>query len=284
LLNQVYITLALDGRPDHATRSHPDLTGFPKPVRSQSHHNPFSRQRFSRQEKHKNHGSKNKKRRTQTMSVVDASLSDFFTNAAIQITNAQQQPEIAAALDTYGYDAAAIQEGQTLLTVARKLYDTQITEYGQQHAATQAFEDACRQIDKTYAAHRKLAKVAFKNDPLRQTDLRLNERKPKLYAPWHEQARHFYTNILADSEAQTQLARYKITFDALQTTLAQVDQAETLKAIQRQETSQAQDATDQRDAALLALDDWLDDFKAIARIALSDTPQLLESLNLGPIP
>jgi len=218
------------------------------------------------------------------MSVVDASLSDFFTDAATIVANAQQQPEIAAALDTYGYDTAAIQQGQTLLATARSLYDLQIKEYGEQHGATQAFEAACRQADKTYAAHRKLAKVAFKNDAQRQTNLRLNERKSQVYALWHEQARHFYTALLADPAAQTQLTRYKITPEALQAALALVDQAETLKTAQEKEKGEAQNATVQRDAALLALDDWLADFKVVARLALADTPQLLESLKLGAIP
>jgi len=217
------------------------------------------------------------------MSVVDASLSDFFTSATTIIANAQQQPEIAAALDAFGYDAAAIQEGQTLLTAARSLYDLQIKEYGEQHGATQAFEAACQQADKTYAAHRKLAKVAFKNDAQRQTDLHLNERKSQVYAPWHEQARHFYTALLADPVAQSQLTRYKITPEALQAALALVDQAESLKTAQEKEKGEAQNATDQRDAALLALDNWLADFKVVARLALADTPQLLESLKLGAI-
>ena len=215
------------------------------------------------------------------MSTINTSFSDFFTEAAMVLTNAREHPEIAAALDAFGYDAATLQAGQALLDTARDLYDAQIKEYGEQHAATQAFLDASGRADKAYAAHRRLAKIAFKGDAQRQTDLHLNDRKPRPFNSWYQQARHFYTALLADTEAQTQLARYKVTLEALQTALSDVEQAFTLKSSQEQEKGEAQEATQQRDAAIDALDEWLSDFKVVARIALEDTPQLLEALNLA---
>lgn len=218
------------------------------------------------------------------MAMIDTTLSNFFAGAATVLTNAQEQSEITAALDAFGYDAAALQAGQTLFDAARSLYDAQIKEYGEQHAATQAFEAACQQTDKAYSAHRRLAKIAFKGNAQRQTDLHLNDRKPQVFNPWYEQARHFYTALLADTEAQTQLARYKVTSEALQTAQTQVAQTMTLKNAQEKERGEAQEATQQRNAAIEALDEWLADFKVVARIALEDSPQLLEALSLGTIP
>ena len=133
------------------------------------------------------------------MSTIGTSLSNFFTEATTLLTNAQGHAEIAAALDAFGYDVAALAEGQALLDTARGLYDAQIKEYGEQHAATQALSEATKAADKVYAAHRRLAKVAFKSDAQRKTDLHLNERKPEAFNPWYEQARHFYTALLADA-------------------------------------------------------------------------------------
>ncbi len=42
------------------------------------------------------------------MSVINSSFSDFFTGAGLVLNNAQEQPDIAAALDAMGYDAATI--------------------------------------------------------------------------------------------------------------------------------------------------------------------------------
>ena len=214
------------------------------------------------------------------MSTI-SNLPNFLTESATILANAREHPEIAAALDAFGYDAAVLQEGQALLDAARGLHDAQIKEYGEQHAATQAYTEMAEQTDKVYAAHRRLAKIAFKADAQRKTDLHLNERKPRAFNPWYEQARHFYTALLADTEAQTQLARYKITLEALQAAQSQVEQALSLKNAQEQERGEAQEATQKRNAAIEALDEWLADFRVVARIALEDTPQLLEALKLG---
>jgi len=217
------------------------------------------------------------------MPAIKTSFADFFAKAAIILTNAQANPDIAAALDALGYDAAAIQAGQNLLTTAQTLYDAQIKEYGEQHAATQAFLEAFSQADKSYTTIRRLAAVVFKGDAQHQTDLRLSERKPQVFNPWYQQARHFYATLLADAAAQTQLARYKITPASLQAAQSQAEQAMALNSVQEQEKGEAQNTTQHRDEAIEALDDWLSDFKTVAKIALEDTPQLLEALNLGAI-
>jgi len=67
-------------------------------------------------------------------------------------------------------------------------------------------------------------------------------------------------------------------------TLTIGEQTYAVKRAQEKERGEAQDATKQRDAAIAALETWLADFKVVARIALQDTPQLLEALNLGAIP
>jgi hypothetical protein len=218
------------------------------------------------------------------MSTISTSLSDFFAEATVLLTNAQEHADIAAALDVYGYDAATLAEGQALLDTARGLYDAQIREYGEQHAATQAFVDASEAADKVYGDHRRLSKLAFKNDAQRQTDLHLDEHKPRAFSSWYQQARHFYTALLADSEAQTALARFNVTADDLSAAQAQVEGVASLNNAQEQEKGEAQAATQERDAAIEALDDWLADFRVVARIALEDDPQLMEALHMGAIP
>ena len=61
-------------------------------------------------------------------------------------------------------------------------------------------------------------------------------------------------------------------------------QAFALNSSQEREKGETQSATQDRNATIEALDEWLDEFKEVARIALDETPQLLEALNLGAIP
>jgi hypothetical protein len=44
------------------------------------------------------------------------------------------------------------------------------------------------------------------------------------------------------------------------------------------EKGESQDATQLKDKAFANLDDWMSEFYAVAKIALEDSPQLLESL------
>ena len=52
---------------------------------------------------------------------------------------------------------------------------------------------------------------------------------------------------------------------------------------QEKEKGNAQDATKARDTKFDALDTWMADFRAIARVALDEHPQWLEKLGLGAV-
>ena len=211
-------------------------------------------------------------------------LDEYLTRAGVLLTNARQNPAIAAALDAVGYDDAALQQGQTLLDTARHQSDVQRKEYGDQYGATAELVQAAAAAEAVYQKHRQLVATAYKADPARLTAFTLNESKKPSFSGWLTQARRFYANLLADAAAVTALGRYKLTRARLEQGQALVQQAEQLNAVQETEKGEAQRATRARDAALDALDDWLADFKVIAKVALADDPQLLEALQLGAIP
>jgi hypothetical protein len=55
---------------------------------------------------------------------------------------------------------------------------------------------------------------------------------------------------------------------------------ETLVATRQQRRSDAKAATNARDSALISLESWMRDFRAVARIALRTRPQSLETLGM----
>jgi hypothetical protein len=109
--------------------------------------------------------------------------------------------------------------------------------------------------------------------------LDLANRRKRTQAGWLIQAQQFYTNALGDSTIVQKLATYGIArnhFMDAQRMVAAI--AATLVA--RQATTEAAQAlTKDRDAALTALDHWMRDFRAIARVALADQPEWQEQGN-----
>ena len=216
--------------------------------------------------------------------ITSAGIDEYLTRTGVAIGNAREVPAILAALEVYGYDDAVLRQGQDLLDAASALHSAQRKEYAEQYGATAAFNEGQAKADRLYTQHRKIAGIAFKNDLTRMGTFELDQAKKKSYSGWLTQARHFYTNLLADADAIAALGRFRITQEQLEEGYALVEQTEALVKAQKKETSEAQKATKDRDAALDELHEWMSEFKAIAKIALADDAQLLEALQFGAIP
>ena len=110
--------------------------------------------------------------------------------------------------------------------------------------------------------------------------LELSGPKKQSISGWLRQALVFYSNVLQDTEAQTALAYFNITVEALTAGKAAVEAVGALNTVQEKEKSEARQATQNRDEALDALDSWLHKFYEVAKLALADTPQQLVALQL----
>jgi len=133
--------------------------------------------------------------------------------------------------------------------------------------------------NKSYSQLVKIARVAFKGDPSVAKALGIAGRRKESYSGWLDQAQQFYLTALENTVYQAGLARFGVTPEKLQAGKALVDAVVAAKQSKESETGEAQQATQTRDAAVDALDDWMSDFIAIARIALEGT-QLSETLGI----
>ena len=211
-------------------------------------------------------------------------INAFLQQVRLGIQNAQAVPEIASALAAFGFDAARIQAGATLLATAETLQAVQVKEYSEQFQATNALNEAQDAADKLFGTQRKLAKLALRDDPEAQKALLLHERKKETLDPWLGQAGVFYKNVLGDPDMLAVLAQYNVTEAQLLAGQTAVVAVANLNANQEKEKSEAQKATKARDKALDDLDEWYVEFRELARIALEDDAQQLEALGLGSIP
>ena len=93
-----------------------------------------------------------------------------------------------------------------------------------------------------------------------------------------ETVKKFYTVASADSDVQSKLVRLKITTEEINGTIQLITNLELARAEYLREKGESQDATKLKDKAFGEIDDWMSEFYAVAKIALEDNPQLLESL------
>ncbi|KAB8144289.1 hypothetical protein F8S13_05260 [Chloroflexia bacterium SDU3-3] len=207
-------------------------------------------------------------------------IQDIIKSAQIAIPNAINIDDIRTTLASYGYPLPKLEQGNLLLEALIAAQTKQQLEYGDQDKATQTFNDLWDQLDQIYTRQLKLARVALKGNSDAARDLALDGPRRKSFGGWSMQAQQFYAGLAANPSFAAALASFGAPLpeqEAASAALADVIAA--LRALEN-ERGQAQIATRERDAAIDALDDWLGDFMAVARVAFADQPEHLERLGV----
>jgi hypothetical protein len=196
----------------------------------------------------------------------------------VALDNAVNQPEIASTMAEFGYDEAIINEGKILLTKTREAFDFNKKEDDETTESYSNFATSKENVTKAYTLHRKKAKVIFKNEPTTLSKLALTGSLPTAYINWLETVKKFYAVASTDTTIQSKLLRLKVTPEEITNAIGFISNLEETRAIYLREKGESQDATKIKDKAFAAIDTWMSEFYAVARIALEDSPQLLESI------
>lgn len=212
------------------------------------------------------------------MAKPKRSIEDRLLEAQVAINNSLGNPVILDAVTLFGYDEARLQAASTLYDEAMALVAAQKLEYGEQFEATATLQTAWDTADLAYKKALKIARIAFKGNEKARNALRLSGIRKKSLSGWLEETAVFYTNLLATPDFIAAMTPYSYNQAKLEAQSALVDAVATAKAAQDKERGEAQEATKVRDAKLDELDRWLADYKAIAQVALDESPQQLEQL------
>lgn len=200
--------------------------------------------------------------------------------AEVAITNAFENGMIRAALVDYNYDEARLNEGIALYDKAQELFTKQIKEYSDQFQATDDLDRNLSKANAEYMKHVKIARIALKNDVGAQQALQISGRRNKTYSGWLKQAKSFYANALASEEILSALSKFGITPYKLKEGEQSINVVETILHRQWKAKGEAQNATQARDEAFEALQDWMADFVGISHIALDGNLHYLEMLGI----
>lgn len=198
----------------------------------------------------------------------------------VSLENVENQTEIATTLAEYGYDTTAIAQGKNLLNETTKSLNFNKQEENETIQARADFDAKVELMTQKYASHRKKAKVAFRKDEVTIKQLGLTGQYSRAYVKWIATMKTFYNGIQGNASHLAKLLVFKITEEEITACITEINAIETTRTLYLKEVGESQEATKAKDKALSDLSDWMDDFYAVAKIAMEDKPQLLEALGL----
>jgi hypothetical protein len=188
--------------------------------------------------------------------------------------------EILKKLAVFGYTTERINEGKTMWENVNHLMTNQVKEYSLQYTATDEQEKFLKTTYAQYMVIVKVCRIAFKKHPDILSGLVVVGKRSRSLSGWLRHARVLYSNLLEIPGALEIIAAYGYPAEQLYKELENIAEVENLHVKQLGGKSAAQQSTQKRDEALDELCDWYSDFRAIARIALYDDPELLEALGI----
>lgn len=206
------------------------------------------------------------------------SETQLIQNYGVLFKNAKFESVLAGELAQYGYDAATIEQGEALYNTLLEKYDTNKTESAQETTAYAAFDSALENTQAIYSTDRKKAKIVFKDQPDVLKKLQLKGIASVRNAALIDTMRLFYETLNNYPELQTPLQRLKITAQHVTNQLTNITQTQQAYADYIREKGESQQATQDKNKAFDAVTKWVSEFYAVAKIALEDQPQLLESV------
>ncbi len=208
--------------------------------------------------------------------IIDKDLA----RAQVAIDNTLNDPDVLSAVSLRGYDEPKMQAGKTLYNTALNLHMIQKKEYGEKLQATKNFHDILKEINELYMEGVVTARVVFKEKLDKWQAIGLNGKRKKTYSGWVEQTQQFYINSLNDPEIMEGLLTKCYSKEMLEAEYQGVKNVIAANANKIKESGESQEATKVRDKAMDELNQWISDYKAIAKIALKKNPQWIEKLGL----
>jgi hypothetical protein len=198
----------------------------------------------------------------------------------ILIWNAAGDPVISERLALYNYTPEVFNGLKGGWTETDALGKKQISEQGDQHAATNALNESRDQCEKKVKRAKRLARLAFENNSKPFEKLNLKTLNIGPFEDWLVDAESFYSKILGNPEWLAAMENFGYTTEQLQ---ADQEEVQNLKVLQHQqftEMGQAQQATQDKWNKFKEMHARCDVLREVAKIEFEDDAQHLEKLGI----
>ena len=202
----------------------------------------------------------------------------MLQNYGVMFENLGKDLDLKTELAEYGYDEVKIKEGKKLYDKARNTFDFNKNETREETTASRNFQEKYQNFQKIHTTHRKKAKIVLEDKTEASLQLKLKDTPARAIAKFLEETRAFYQLLDTTEKLLTPLKQLKITEQEIKKQLQLLTEVEQAYTDYQKEKGESQQATKDKNDAFDALDKWVTRFFKVAKIALEDRPQLLESL------
>jgi len=214
------------------------------------------------------------------MSNLKTTEADYLAQVEMALTNCQTKEEIATILAEFAYDAEKIAEGKAIYNETVSIWKQNQIEADEQSQAYAVFSSLYEKLDGEYGSLKKRAKIIFRKDEEVLKQLGLKGSKPRTQAKFIVACEKIFEELQKDNALLKKLAPMKVNGKVINDGLKLITEVKEARFNFHTEKSENEQATINKDQAITKLDDWMDDFYAVAKIALEDEPQFLEALGI----
>lgn len=206
--------------------------------------------------------------------------SKFLERSRTALTNAEANVEIKTALADYGMDTAKIAEGKNVYENTKAVWDLHTKEDAETAIASHTFTESFNELQALFKRHRDHTQTYFKKHPDVLVSLGVKGEFPRKYNEFFDKVDQYYSTIQSTPAIQEKMNVIKINETVVASCIAKFKALLADRSNFDKEIGESQNVTKSKNAALFELKDWMDDFDALAKVALYDKPQLLEILGI----
>ena len=207
---------------------------------------------------------------------LNIGISSLFEEAERYIKNGTEQLSIQNSMGLFGFTPQRFLEGDGLLTNAKQLHSQKSDLYGDKLEISSQLKIQEEEARQTFMDQVATVRYVFRNEPATLSKFNVSKVSRKMSA-WTLQAAYFYSKA---EEYADVLAVQGLSPEVLAQTAAMIQAVADARNQRLMRKGEAEEATRMRNESVKALKEWMKDFRGIARIALKDSPQLLEALGI----
>lgn len=212
------------------------------------------------------------------MTKAKFSQEKILQDIDILLDNLKNQPIIAEKMKAFTYDEAKIQEGKTLWNIAKQQYELTKQESAESTQAYADYTSKWKELQQIYSFDRQKVRTLFKGKDEVLKALAVDKPEARVYSVWITEVERFYERLQQHSEYLKALEAMQLNLDHVKAQQPKVQEVIRLYSNYIREKGESQDATQKKDIAFKNLQEWVRTCYGVAKIALRDHKQLLESL------